>query len=127
MAVDAQRTGTHLEADGDVIVTEGLTKVFAGRGGPLRAVESLDLRVHRGEIFGLLGPNGAGKTTTVGMLSPKISPRCTRRSRLSTADEPAAAGEDLGEAFRHDDVAVGFEMCPRALCVDRHRGFPSAG
>ncbi len=61
MAVDAQRTGTRLEADGDVIVTEGLTKVFDGRGGPLRAVEDLNLRVHRGEIFGLLGPERRGQ------------------------------------------------------------------
>ena len=34
MAVDAQPTDTHLDAGGDVIVTEGLTKVFDGRGGP---------------------------------------------------------------------------------------------
>jgi ABC-2 type transport system ATP-binding protein len=62
------------EIDGDVIVTEGLTKVFGGRAGPLKAVENLNLRVHRGEIFGLLGPNGAGKTTTVGMLTTRVIP-----------------------------------------------------
>ncbi len=74
MAVDAQPTDSHTGTDGDVIVTEGLTKVFEGRAGPLRAVENLDLRVHRGEIFGLLGPNGAGKTTTVGMLTTRVIP-----------------------------------------------------
>ena len=46
------------------IVTEGLTK----RYGDLTAVDSLDLEVERGEIFGLLGQNGAGKTTTILML-----------------------------------------------------------
>ena len=74
MAVDAQPTDSRTESDGDVIVTAGLTKVFEGRAGPLRAVENLDLRVHRGEIFGLLGPNGAGKTTTVGMLTTRVIP-----------------------------------------------------
>lgn len=34
----------------------------------VRAVDGLDLEVHRGECFGLLGPNGAGKTTTVEIL-----------------------------------------------------------
>ena len=29
------------------------------------AVNGIDLRVERGEIFGVLGPNGAGKTTTL--------------------------------------------------------------
>src|SRR5262245_39437552 len=61
-------------APGEVIRTEGLTKVFAGRGGSVRAVDSLDLAVHGGEIFGLLGPNGAGKTTTVGMLTTRVIP-----------------------------------------------------
>jgi ABC-2 type transport system ATP-binding protein len=32
------------------------------------AVDGIDLRVERGEIFALLGPNGAGKTTTVEIL-----------------------------------------------------------
>ena len=46
------------------ISTRGLTK----RYGELTAVDSLDLDVHAGEIFGLLGQNGAGKTTTILML-----------------------------------------------------------
>src|SRR5947208_2507683 len=56
------------------IRTAALTKVFAGRGDPLTAVDQLDLTVGRGEVFGLLGPNGAGKTTTVGMLTTRVVP-----------------------------------------------------
>ena len=47
-----------------VIVARRLTKKY----GDFTAVESLDLTIHAGEVFGLLGPNGAGKTTTVLML-----------------------------------------------------------
>jgi ABC-2 type transport system ATP-binding protein len=54
------------------IVTVGLTKVYAGTD--FRAVDSLDLTVGTGEIFGLLGPNGAGKTTTAGMLTTRVVP-----------------------------------------------------
>jgi ABC-2 type transport system ATP-binding protein len=36
--------------------------------GAKRAVDGLDLTVHRGEIVAVLGPNGAGKTTTVEIL-----------------------------------------------------------
>ncbi|MCL0087596.1 ABC transporter ATP-binding protein [Dehalococcoidia bacterium] len=47
-----------------VVETIKLTKDYNGT----RAVDSLDLRIEEGEIFGFLGPNGAGKTTTILML-----------------------------------------------------------
>jgi ABC-2 type transport system ATP-binding protein len=46
------------------IRTVGLTKSF----GSHNAVDSIDLQVPRGSIFGFLGPNGSGKTTTIRML-----------------------------------------------------------
>ena len=54
----------------EVIRTVDLTKVYPG---DVKAVDRLNLTVHRGEIFGLLGPNGAGKTTTAGMLTTRWS------------------------------------------------------
>jgi len=44
------------------------TRDLVKRYGDFTAVDRLDLRVRRGEIYGLLGPNGAGKTTTIKML-----------------------------------------------------------
>ena len=34
-----------------------------------KAIDSLDLKIYDGEIFGFLGPNGAGKTTTIKMIT----------------------------------------------------------
>lgn len=48
----------------NVIEARGLLKLY----GSQRAVDAIDLDIHRGEIFGLLGPNGAGKTTTILMM-----------------------------------------------------------
>ncbi|CAG5019047.1 Vitamin B12 import ATP-binding protein BtuD [Dyadobacter sp. CECT 9275] len=47
-----------------VIDLKGLTK----RYGSLKAVDDLNLKIEKGEVFGLLGPNGAGKTTTILMM-----------------------------------------------------------
>ncbi len=47
-----------------IIETKDLTK----RYGKQLAVNSLDMKIEKGKIYGLLGKNGAGKTTTMCML-----------------------------------------------------------
>jgi ABC-2 type transport system ATP-binding protein len=69
--VEASRSAADAAPGGVVIRTEGLTKVY---DTGVKAVDSLDLEVNEGEIFGLLGPNGAGKTTTIGMLTTRVIP-----------------------------------------------------
>ena len=53
-----------------VLQTDNLSKKF----GEVTAVQSINLRVRQGEVFGFLGPNGAGKTTTIGMVLGLIHP-----------------------------------------------------
>jgi ABC-2 type transport system ATP-binding protein len=73
--------------DTHVIETEALTK----RYGDIVAVDHLDLRVRRGEVYGFLGPNGAGKTTTLRMLLGLIEPTGGRATVLSDAPGTAAS------------------------------------
>src|ERR1700722_10066423 len=73
--VDASPAGADAgQDDGAAVVirTDGLRKVYAGTD--FAAVDSLNLSIRAGEIFGLLGPNGAGKTTTAGMLTTRVVP-----------------------------------------------------
>jgi ABC-type multidrug transport system ATPase subunit len=57
--------------NGDKIIEiNSLTKNFKD----LRAVNSLNLNVFEGDVFGFLGPNGAGKSTTIRMLLSLIKP-----------------------------------------------------
>ena len=51
------------------IETRSLRKVYLPN---VVAVDSLDLAVEDGELFGMLGPNGAGKTTTIGILTTRV-------------------------------------------------------
>jgi ABC-2 type transport system ATP-binding protein len=53
-----------------VIEMENLTRRFKN----VTAVDGLNLRVDRGEVFGLVGPDGAGKTTTIRMLCAIMDP-----------------------------------------------------
>jgi ABC-2 type transport system ATP-binding protein len=53
-----------VQPTGPAIQTHALRK----RYGSTLALDSLDLTVHRGEVYGYLGPNGSGKTTTIRLL-----------------------------------------------------------
>lgn len=53
-----------------ILETKDLKKYY----GSVHAVDGVNLRVARGEIFGFLGPNGSGKTTTIGMILGLIHP-----------------------------------------------------
>jgi len=53
-----------------VIEVSGLSKKFK----EVRAVNNLNINVHKGDVFGFLGPNGAGKSTTIRMLLSLINP-----------------------------------------------------
>ena len=53
-----------------IIETHNLTRTFKD----VVAVNGLNLRIRRGEIFGLVGPDGAGKTTTIRLLAAILDP-----------------------------------------------------
>src|SRR3954471_8244299 len=59
-----------------VVETRSLTKVYRDFWGRKKktALNALDLKIHKGEIFGLLGPNGSGKTTTIKLLLGLLFP-----------------------------------------------------
>ncbi len=61
-----------------IIEVDGLSKTYASRSGPVRALDGLDLDVPQGSVTALLGPNGAGKTTAVKVLATLVRPDAGR-------------------------------------------------
>ena len=75
--------------DTAAIRAEALTK----RYGQARGIESVDLEVAPGEVFGFLGPNGAGKTTFI-------------RTLLDLLHPTSGAATVLGLDSRRDTMAI---------------------
>jgi ABC-2 type transport system ATP-binding protein len=77
-----------------IIELEGLTKFY----GSLKAVDTLNLTIKKGEIFGLLGPNGAGKTTTILMMLGLTEPSSgiARVCGFNATSNPIAVKRKVG-------------------------------
>ena len=74
-----------------VIETRDLTKQFKGH----TAVDSLDLRIPQGVVYGFLGPNGSGKSTTMKMLLGLTQPTAGEIEIFGKRLTPASRGELL--------------------------------
>jgi len=62
----------------------------------VRAVESLDLEIRRGQVYGLLGPNGSGKSTTIKMILGLIAPTAGRIAVLGRRPRDVATKRLIG-------------------------------
>ncbi len=84
----ASKQGPGVVSDDFILLTENLTKEFAG----FVAVNGVSLQVSRGTIHALIGPNGAGKTTCFNLLTKFMSPtrgRIVYKGRDITGLPPA--------------------------------------
>lgn len=87
----------------NAIETENLTKIYANN---FKAVNSLNLEIPQGSIFGMLGPNGAGKTTTIKMLTCLIQP---------TSGKATVGGYDVSK--NPDEVRNLLGMVPQQVSL----------
>ena len=84
------------------VITQALSRNF----GDIEAVDSIDLRIPRGEIYGFLGPNGAGKTTLVRMLITLLMP---------SAGSATVAGYDIVRQPNDIRLRIGAALQDAAL------------
>src|SRR5512134_80062 len=81
--------------EGNVVLAKDLTKKF----GEQTAVDSLNLYVPRGSIFGFIGPSGCGKTTTVRLLAGIHEP---------TSGEATVLGKNPVDFTQSDREKIGY-------------------
>src|SRR3954447_23738269 len=108
----------------EVIHTDDLTKVYPGG---LKAVDSLNLSVGRGEIFGLLGPNGAGKTTTAGMLTTRVIPTSGKAivGGIDVVAHPATAKQVIGVVPQTNTLDRSLNVWENLYFHGRYFGMPA--
>jgi ABC-2 type transport system ATP-binding protein len=84
---------------GDVVIqTRNLSKIYRDFWGrkKVRALNSLNLEVRKGEVFGLLGPNGSGKTTTLKLLLGLLFPTEGQVTILGKPATDVTKNEQIG-------------------------------
>jgi ABC-2 type transport system ATP-binding protein len=87
-----------------ILAVQNLTKTYATGH---QALKSVNLDIHRGEIFALLGPNGAGKTTLIGIACGLVTP---------TGGHVTVDGHDVVRDFRAARATLG--LVPQELTTD---------
>jgi ABC-2 type transport system ATP-binding protein len=87
-----------IASNDEAVQAEHLTKVYKDFWGrdKVRALDNLNLTIHRGEVFGLLGPNGSGKSTTIKLLLGLIFPTRGKATILGHPSGSTAINERVG-------------------------------
>lgn len=92
-----------------IIETENLSKTYQNKV----AVNSINLSVEKGQIYGFLGPNGAGKSTTIKMLTGLVFPSSGKGQVLGRPLGDVKARLKLGylpELFRYQEWMTGEDL-----------------
>ena len=87
-----------------ILSIRGLHKEY---GTGVKALKSVDLDIHKGEIFALLGPNGAGKTTLINIICGIVT---------ATGGEVLVEGRNWQSDYRHARTQIG--LVPQELTTD---------
>ena len=102
-----------------MVIFEEVTKIYPGN---VKAVDSLCLKVKRGELVVLIGPSGCGKTTTLKMVNRLIEPSSGKIFLAGTDTDELDAVElrrQIGYViqniglFPHKTVASNIAVVPR--------------
>ena len=92
----------------NILSVKNLKKIYSNKQtGDNHALNSLNLDVKEGEIFGLLGPNGAGKTTFINILAGTV---------IKTSGKVTVWGFDLDENPRQVKASIG--IVPQEVNLD---------
>ncbi|MXV76727.1 ABC transporter ATP-binding protein [Candidatus Poribacteria bacterium] len=91
----------------DVIIAEGVTKIYDADGIPVNALNGVDLTIQAGEFTAIVGPSGSGKTTFLNIISGLDAPT---EGKVSLAGKVISemSGNELSD-YRRDNIGFIFQ------------------
>lgn len=91
----------------EVIIAEGVTKVYDADGIPVNALNGVDLTINSGEFTAIVGPSGSGKTTFLNIISGLDVPT---EGKVSLAGKVISemSGNELSD-YRRDNIGFIFQ------------------
>jgi len=104
----------------DIITARGLTKYY----GSLKAVDSIDFGIVKGECFGFLGPNGAGKTTVMRIIYCFTPPSSgeVRVFDMDVTKEPSRIKARIGVMPQEDNLDPDLTVFENLIVYARYFG-----
>ncbi len=88
----------------DILTVQNLSKHFGG----VKALDKLDLNIHRNNIHGIIGPNGAGKTTffnvVTGILEPTQGEIYFQNKRIDNLNVEEIAKMGISRTFQKGSI-----------------------
>ncbi len=112
---------------GAALETAGLGKSYGIGGDAVHALQSLDLSIPRGGIYGILGPNGAGKSTLLRLALGLISPTSGTVRLLGADRSDTAVLRKIGAMIEAPSLYPFLTAVDTLRIFARMSGFAEAG
>ena len=90
-----------------VIEAENLSKTYKVEGKKILALDNLNLKIEKGQIFGFIGPNGAGKTTSIKLFLGLIHPTS---GTVRVMGKPAGSPEAMEKIGYLSEIAYYYKF-----------------
>ena len=104
----------------NIITAKNLTKYY----GSLKAVDSIDFEIVKGECYGFLGPNGAGKTTVMRIMYCFTPPSSgeVRVFDMDVTKEPSRIKARIGVMPQEDNLDPDLTVLENLIVYARYFG-----
>jgi len=121
--VNFQGPEPHVEGE-ELISIDSVDLSYAGKTGPIKALENIHFNIYPGEFICVLGPSGCGKSTLLKIIAGFIKP--TTGSIKLDGEEIKGTDWHRGVVFQHPPLYEWFSVRSNVAFGPKMRGIPKS-